>query len=146
MTTKKLPAGFQIRIKSRVEWELAWECLSKHYELSTNSDERRYSRGCMIKVGTTPVRLWTSSIGMSPSFTTYGSWEEFLNYYLSTFITKKVELPTFNHCAELVSLDQDMAILQIEIADMEEALAKQKELMEKHLTRTAELNTILGIN
>jgi len=138
------PNKFQIKIANKLEWQRAWDVLSKHYIVSTNADECKYSRGCIIKVGTNPQTLWTSIMGFTPGYTTYQNWDEFVADFNESF--KEKERPTFNHCAELVSLDQDMAIMQIEIADQEERLKKLKETYQNYLTRTTELNIILGIN
>lgn len=136
------PTEFQIEIANKTEFQQAFDFLSKHYPPTDNPAESKYHKGCMIKVGRSlEPRLWSSVVGKTNSYTTYNSWEEFLDAFSHVFGEK----PTFNHCAELVSLDQDMAMLQIHIADLEEMLAKQKETFQKYLTRTEELNIILGI-
>lgn len=137
------PNGFQIEIHSQEEFNRAWGTLSPHYRLTTNADEQTYRKGCIIKAGNCPEVLWSSVIGKTQAYTTYVCWDEFISVYDDVFTEK--ERPTFNHCAELVSLDQEMAIMQIEIADMEAALNKHKETLQNYLTRTEELNIILGI-
>lgn len=138
------PIQFQIKIKDRDEWNRAWGMLSKHYTTSTTLTESSYGDGCILKVGNAPdPLLWSSRIGASRVYSTFESWEHFLDHYGQSF--KEGVKPTFNDCAELVTIDKDIAIMQIGIRDLEEQLKKQKNHLQKLLTRTEELNKILGI-
>lgn len=142
----KKPTGVQIQISSEDEWNLAWDTLSRHYNITTNPEERRYVGFCFIKVGhmagNSRGPLWSSLVGTTRTYETYESWLAFLSVYGEAFTEEsplKKEQPTFNHCEELVLLDRECAMMQIDIETMQET-------MKKHLTRVAELNKILGIN
>ncbi|ATN92849.1 hypothetical protein QGX11_gp086 [Pseudomonas phage PPSC2] len=137
-----LPAEFQIKVKDKAEWELAWNILSSLYKVSENSNELRYSKGCIIKVGTiSRVLLWTSQLGETLDYKTYESWEEFS--VLNQEILSPVKKVTLDVCHRLVAYDCEIVKLQAQLENLREKHQREVDQLEETLNiLTSDMNAL----
>lgn len=122
-----LPAAFQIKVKTKAEWEAAWAFLSNLYKITENSNEREYRRGCIIKVGHYPPQqlLWTSTLGETNSYKTYDSWEQFCTLHQGLVNPVIVKKMTLDVCHRLVAYDCELGCLQARVDNLREEYERQ---------------------
>ena len=112
------PSNFQIHISSKAEFDRAWAILSEQYKITPNFFEQTYKARGVIKHRPGLGYIWSSSMVEHDDITSYGSFDEFVAR--TNFVV--VKPATMNDAIQLVTLDQEIGILQADESHLRQRL------------------------
>ncbi|QYW06550.1 hypothetical protein uav_036 [Pseudomonas phage UAVern] len=136
------PQNFQIRIANREAFQRTWDGLEAlGYNLTSDSSERQYKEGGVIKHNSTLGYIW-SSVMIDGTKTTHSCFEAFL---VHNRMAVPVPKPTMSDAIQAVELDQEIGMLQAHEANMVERLNELRNQIASKLNDLKAVQQKLGI-